>query len=286
MPASRLHTLLVLGRVSNLPTVGSNCLAAWLLAGGTDWLRFSLLLASGTCLYIGGMFFNDACDAEFDRGLRQERPIPARLISRHAVWIWGAVWLVTGTLLAIPLGIRPLGWTLVLVAAIAAYDIWHKKYTFALGLVAGCRFLLYVLAGVVAAGTVSPRSLVAGTGIGFFVLGISLMARHEAGDSRPPRWPLLLLAMPVVTAWLQAPAGTLKIEIGSTILFAVWVAIAVFPMWKFKPQTGLGIGRLLAGLVLADWLQVAALSQSYRYGLAFASFFGITILLQRRVPAT
>ena len=34
---AKLRTLLVLGRVSNLPTVWSNCFAGWLLAGGGLW---------------------------------------------------------------------------------------------------------------------------------------------------------------------------------------------------------------------------------------------------------
>ena len=33
-PPSKLRTLLILGRVSNLPTVWSDCLAAWWLGGG------------------------------------------------------------------------------------------------------------------------------------------------------------------------------------------------------------------------------------------------------------
>jgi hypothetical protein len=33
----KLRTLLVLGRVSNLPTVWSNCLAGWWLGGGGNF---------------------------------------------------------------------------------------------------------------------------------------------------------------------------------------------------------------------------------------------------------
>ncbi len=38
-----LRSLLILGRVSNLPTVWSNCLAGWLLSGGGGAIRFVLL---------------------------------------------------------------------------------------------------------------------------------------------------------------------------------------------------------------------------------------------------
>ncbi len=67
-----LKALLLLGRVSNLPTVWSNCLAAWLLAGGVligaaDVKRFAWLIVGATLLYLAGMFLNDAFDERFDR---------------------------------------------------------------------------------------------------------------------------------------------------------------------------------------------------------------------------
>ena len=61
-----MRTFLVLGRVSNVPTVWTNCLAGWLLAGGGEWTRFAWLCAGATLVYLGGMFLNDAFDAEFD----------------------------------------------------------------------------------------------------------------------------------------------------------------------------------------------------------------------------
>ena len=75
----RLRTLLILGRVSNLPTVWSNCLAGWWLGGGGNTGKLPFLFAGTTLLYIGGMYLNDAFDVEFDRQHRKERPIPYRL---------------------------------------------------------------------------------------------------------------------------------------------------------------------------------------------------------------
>src|SRR6266498_4494191 len=83
------RTLLILGRVSNLPTVWSNCLAGWLLGGGGSGWKFFLLSLGGTCLYVGGLFLNDAFDVEFDRQYRKERPLPAGQISLDEVWRWG-----------------------------------------------------------------------------------------------------------------------------------------------------------------------------------------------------
>src|SRR5688572_13786957 len=101
------RALLVLGRVSNLPTVWSNCLAGWALAGGVpltadyrqmiDEPRNFLVLCLGASLmYIGGMYLNDAFDADFDRQHRRERPIPSGAIGVTAVWTLGTIWLIGG----------------------------------------------------------------------------------------------------------------------------------------------------------------------------------------------
>src|ERR1044071_10332569 len=72
------RTLLILGRISNLPTVWSNCVAGWLLGGGGDLRRLGWLCAGASLLYMGGMYLNDACDSHFDALHRAERPIPSR----------------------------------------------------------------------------------------------------------------------------------------------------------------------------------------------------------------
>src|SRR5271169_1073771 len=97
----RFRTLLVLGRVSNLPTVWSNCLAGWWLSGGGNYWKLPLLLLGISSLYTGGMFLNDAFDADFDRQRRASRPIPSGQISVDIVWTFGWAWLALGILLLI-----------------------------------------------------------------------------------------------------------------------------------------------------------------------------------------
>src|ERR1700733_832512 len=95
---TRLRTLLTLGRISNLPTVWSNCLAGWWLSGGGNVWKLPLLFFGVSALYTGGMFLNDAFDEEFDRQRRPERPIPSGEISARAVWTFGWALLAIGIL--------------------------------------------------------------------------------------------------------------------------------------------------------------------------------------------
>ncbi len=83
---------LVLGRVSNLPTVWTNTLAGVVLAGGTVGdTRVAVLLVAFSLCYVAGMFLNDAFDREFDREHRSERPIPAGRVTATVVFSLGFI---------------------------------------------------------------------------------------------------------------------------------------------------------------------------------------------------
>ena len=79
----KLGVWLRLGRVSNLPTVWSNVLAALALSGGLSQaagipaLHVALLAAAFSLFYVGGMYLNDAFDRHIDARERPQRPIPS-----------------------------------------------------------------------------------------------------------------------------------------------------------------------------------------------------------------
>ena len=97
--APQFRTLLILGRVSNLPPVWSNCLAGWWLAGGGNGGRLPFLLLGASAMATGGMFLNDAFDEDSDRQRRPERPIPAGKIPSRLVWQLGFGQLALGIFL-------------------------------------------------------------------------------------------------------------------------------------------------------------------------------------------
>ena len=153
MNANILRSLLVLGRVSNVPTVWSNCLAGWWLGGGQTTRHLPWLLIGSTLLYVGGMYLNDAFDEEFDRRHRAGRPIAAGLVSGDTVWGLGLLWLALGLGCLAGVGGGPLVVGLVLVGLILWYDAVHKRTRLAPLLMGACRAFLYLTAA--AAGTTS-----------------------------------------------------------------------------------------------------------------------------------
>ncbi len=177
---SLLRTLLVLGRVSNLPTVWSNCLAGWWLGGGGNIKKLPFLFAGATCLYVGGMFLNDAFDAEFDREYRKERPVPSGRIALETVWGWGLAWLALGVLSLLWLGEVTGRLGLVLTLCIVLYDALHKQIAFAPVLMGACRFFLYVIAASTATRGVTGWAIWCGLALGIYVVGLSFLARGES----------------------------------------------------------------------------------------------------------
>ena len=147
-----LRALLILGRVSNLPTVWSNCLCGWVLVRGTnmDAMVFGLLITGATLIYMGGMFLNDACDATWDREHRAERPIPAGTISEQAVWRIGIGLMAAGMIfLCLQGGVTAL-LSLMLFNTILVYNFVHKKITWSPLLIALCRWWLILIAAAFA----------------------------------------------------------------------------------------------------------------------------------------
>ena len=99
-----LRAILVLGRVSNLPTIWANVIAAWFVAGGNWQIGILWCGIAGSLLYVGGMTLNDAFDAKWDREHGKNRPIAAGHIGENAVWILGVAWMWCGIAIFVVLG--------------------------------------------------------------------------------------------------------------------------------------------------------------------------------------
>jgi hypothetical protein len=283
-----MRTLLILGRVSNLPTVWSNLIAGWVLVEGFNWRGLSLLLAGASFLYVGGMVLNDFCDAAFDARFRPERPIPSGQISRRAVGVLALAWFAAGLASLFTFGWMTRALAVLLLAAIVLYDFHHKNVAWAPLLMGLCRFLLYPLAATAAAPFYFPAYVMwAGAALGLYVAGITWLARGESRPGLPTRWALLLLAAPValsVTFCLTSHYPIAQ-SLFYCALLIVWVLSLLVPLWrKTKPSIGRVVSGLLAGIVLVDMVAIAP-------GMAFPTaslvpLFVLALLLQRIIPAT
>ncbi len=278
-----LRAALVLARIPNLPTVWSDCLAAWVLAGGGGWWRLAAVGVGGSLLYTGGMFLNDAFDIEFDRRFRPERPIIAGLVRAREVWIAGTTLLVLGWLMLMPLGKATAAIGFSLLALIGIYDAIHKRTAFAPVLMAGCRLCLYLVAGSAATAGLSRVLVWRGAALGGYILGLSYVARGESTADAPRRWPLPLLISPLAVALVSPAASRSGVWLTSAgvVIWLGWCLSLAAKQRRFASQ---GVAGLLAGIVLMDWL--AASSQGQALAPVFVGLFCLALLLQRVAPAT
>lgn len=283
--SSRVRTLLVLGRVSNLPTVWSNCLAGWWLGGGGSLSRLLLLCLGASCLYVGGMYLNDAFDAEFDRQHRRERPIPSQAITELEVWRWGAAWMILGVILTGMLGAGVLTVALLLAGCIVLYDAVHKFTPLSPVLMAGCRFWLFLLAASAGSEGVTGLAIWGAFALAAYVIGLSYIAKVESAPGAIRFWPLIFLAGPLVIGF-SANAGLFLVRAALLgLLLAGWVAWCLqFTFGRTRKNYGRTVAGLLAGIV---WVDALAVCGGNPFMMAcFLSLFLVCLFMQRFIPAT
>jgi 4-hydroxybenzoate polyprenyltransferase len=282
----KLRTLFVLARVSNLPTVWSNCLAGWWLCGGGDYWRLPLVLLGVGALYTGGMFLNDAFDVDFDRQRRPTRPIPSGAITEEWVWIYGWAWLALGIFLLIICGKMTGALAVVLAVCIVVYDASHKAITASPWLIGLCRFWVYVIAGTIGQYGFNGWPIWCGAAMAFYIVGLSYVARRESFRGPLPYWPLLFLAMPLLLAVLMNQNEARKPALVISVVLVLWILRCVRTIF-FGGEIMVGriVSGLLAGIILVDWLAVSP-GCPVMLDVTFVILFAVTLFLQRFIPAT
>ena len=301
-----LRALLTVGRISNLPTIWTNVLAAAVLAQSsvpietvfnagdmsviTLWL---LTLCSLSMMYLGGMYLNDAFDSEWDKQNNPTRPIAAGMLSKHCVWVIGVVLLLLAVVMIGCLyqslsvlevhvqGVRVYyGWFAagLLVLAIIAYNAWHKRYVHSALIMGACRSGVYFIGALLLGQLTMPVTL-ASLSLFLYVAGLTYFAQNEHVNKISSRWPLLLLFSPVLIA---AKPGV------ESLYF--WLYLVCFFSWIVRQLGALltvraSIGGLLAAIPLLDGLMLASVNALIP-SLVCLLVFLITPRLHRWVSGT
>ena len=203
-------------RISNLPTVWTNVLTAVVLSGkGFSWSDFLLLSLSMSLFYSGGMCLNDILDRTVDGIKKPFRPIPSGRISLRKAALFTTILFAAalGLLFLMPYKKAVLaGW--LLLAVIAAYDIFHKAHPLAVLLIGGCRFMIFAVCSLALAGLLVPAAMIAGMFHFVYIMIVSVAARYENSMGKPFDFPVI----PVMIA-------------GISLLDGILMALFVSPAW-------------------------------------------------------
>jgi hypothetical protein len=272
-----LKVWLELARVSNLPTVWSNVLAAWLLSGGKPGSALWLMLLGGSLIYTGGMVLNDAADAKWDKVNKPERPVPAGRVSLRVVWVVGLAAMMTGALLCMFAKPGERAWVLALVAAVLAYDLFHKPWAGSVVVMGACRTFLYLATG-------GLTVLWPGVALGIYIVAVSLIARAEGKMAVGALQRLALVALLLSPLWLavQVPG----IWLVPAAVFLVLVMWALKLMRRGGPAIGHAVGWLLAGIPLVDALALSAAATHWPWVASLCLLPPLLRYWQRFVSAT
>jgi 4-hydroxybenzoate polyprenyltransferase len=293
----KLGVWLRLGRVSNLPTVWSNVLAALALSGGlapasaVPLDHLALLAVAFSFFYVGGMYLNDAFDRQIDARERPQRPIPSGQVSATSVFTLGFGWLALGmaTLLHVAYhggaALQPAVLSgAALAACIVGYDIYHKQNPLSPLLMGLCRVLVYVGVACALPGPVTPGLLLGAAALLCHLIGLTYAAKQEAFNRLSRTWPLWFLAAPLLySAYLALAQPWIAPFL---LLAAAW---DVFALRFLRPgaqrSVPQAIVRLIAGIALIDALAIAS-TGALGWALAAVGLALLTRLFQRYIPGT
>jgi 4-hydroxybenzoate polyprenyltransferase len=231
-----IKPFLDLCRISNLPTVWTNVLAAVVVSGEPfSWPTFLILSSSISLFYSGGMCLNDLFDVEIDQVHKPFRPIPSRRISTKEAMLFTIVLFAVALslLLFVPYQ-RAVYAGLLLLGFIIAYDRIHKQTPFSVFLMAACRLMVFVVSAMAIAGTVGRPVLVGGFAQFAYILFLSLVARYENWIKTKFSFPLI----PVMLACISLLDGVVMAFFASPVWFVAGLFGAVLTHFGQKYVRG------------------------------------------------
>lgn len=306
MTRERVIDLLAMSRFANLPTVWSNGLLGILVG----WIYFGrargpvcpgclvLIGLSLSCLYLGGCFFNDWHDAEFDQKTRPERPIPSGRWSRTTVLTLAISLMTAGVLTSLLVTAASGLFAIGIVLCILAYTRWHKVHPASFFFMAGARTLIYPLAAMSFVPWARfpeifhsqlPVFIVLTLALGGYILGISLTARAESSRNSAEEaqriFPILCLSAPVF--FISAPLIFSK-SAPALIPLAIFLLVLSFAVRKLRSgqNIGLFVSRALAAIPLVDFLMVFVIAPHPVFIVICPVLALAALGLQKIAPAT
>jgi 4-hydroxybenzoate polyprenyltransferase len=271
-----------MARVSNTPTTVSNTVAGAVLVSTAAAAGTVAAVAVAIALfYTAGMILNDVLDLEIDRRERPERPLPSGQVSRGRAVAAVVGLFVAGEVLLALEGYEPALAGLGLIALIVLYDAWHKGNVLSPLLMAACRAMVYVVAGLAVAGALNAELWGAAALLLVYVVGLTQVAKAE-GSGIAARWPVLAVLAPAAYWAKELPDLAVALLLAAFLLwagYALWLVLA-------RRRIGAGVVRLIAGIAIYDALAVAGAGGSAAALAVCLGAFVATIALQTKIAGT
>ncbi len=198
--------------------------------------HLALLITASSLLYLSGMVLNDVFDADIDAREQPHRPIPSGRVSRRAALYVGWSLLAAGIVVAWCVSFlandwRPGAIAMLLAACIVLYDAGLKRTRLGPIVMGECRTLNVLLGMSLPIIPWGKAELLIATGIGIYIVGVTMFARTDAHASSRTRltaaFIVLLAGIALLAAvpWLTADRPHLTIS--RTGWYVLWGAIGL-----------------------------------------------------------
>jgi 4-hydroxybenzoate polyprenyltransferase len=279
---SSVRAWLQLARISNTPTTVSDTVAgAVLVSAGVAAGPVAVVAVAIALFYTAGMILNDVMDVAVDRRERPDRPLPSGEIAVRAAVIAVAALFAAGEILLLLEGWEAAAAGLGLIGLIVLYDAWHKGNALSPLLMAACRAMVYVVAGLAIAGALNAELWGAAALMLVYVVGLTQVAKVE-GSGIAARWPVVAVLAPAAYWAKELP------DAGVTLLIAAFVGWVAYALWLVlaRPRIGAGVASLIAGIALYDALVVAGAGGGAVAVAVCVAAFAVTIALQTKIAGT
>jgi 4-hydroxybenzoate polyprenyltransferase len=189
-PAPRFRALAELLRLPNVFTALADVAMGFLVthSSAAPAAQFVLLAAASACLYLSGMVLNDYFDRDVDLIERPARPIPSGRITpgfaRNLGWGLLAAGVVAGwTAGMLTASVRSGLVATLLAAMVVSYDSLLKRTSLGPLAMGSCRLLNVLLGMSAATEPLAAMHWVIASGIGLYIVGVTMFARTEATES-------------------------------------------------------------------------------------------------------
>ncbi len=182
-----MNRLTAYAQLVRLPNVFTACadITVGVLAGHVPLIQSLPLIGTSACLYSAGMASNDYFDRYIDAIERPQRPLPRVAISPTAACGLALALVAIGIMLSATVSVNSLLHAAILFVLILTYNAGLKSTVLGPLVMGGCRFVNVLLGfSCVSADAVdwSMRLAIAGI-VGTYIVGVTLAARQEAGQS-------------------------------------------------------------------------------------------------------
>ena len=270
------------GRIADVPSIWSNCLAGWILSGGGGVGAFLIFCAGVTSLYFGGILLNDACDERFDALTHPRRPIPSGTINLQVVWLLSLFLMSTGALALVPLGKDTAILAVLLIGAIVLFNLLHRAVAYGYLLIIPCRFLLFLSAGSVAADGISGLTIWSALALSSYAFAQLIIVNTKYRYTNFYLGMLPLFAVPLLLAWIANGPGYQLSAALAGFCYLFWLGCCLFPFFLSSSHNRwITSNHFQAGYVVLDFLLVGGTTL---YLLIFLLLFFCVILLYLIFP--